>query len=74
MAGVTSPMLEVAYRKVIALNDSPDEFQALVSMDFWQDFITHKYSSRFDAARQPYQQKQAALDAQSATNALTETE
>ncbi|WP_406228128.1 NEL-type E3 ubiquitin ligase domain-containing protein [Pseudomonas siliginis] len=74
MAGVTSPMLEVAYRKIIALNDSPDEFQALVSMDFWQDFITHKYSSRFDAARQPYQQKQAALDAQSATNALTETE
>ena len=74
MAGVTSPMLEVAYRKIIALNGSPEEFQALVSMDFWQDFITHKYSSRFDAARQPYQQKQAALDEQFATKVLTQPE
>lgn len=74
MAGVTPPMLEVAYRKVIALNGSPEEFQALVSMEFWQDFITHKYPSRFDAARQPYQQKQAALDEQFAKKVLTQAE
>ncbi|MEL1088924.1 NEL-type E3 ubiquitin ligase domain-containing protein [Pseudomonas sp. OB66] len=74
MAGVTPPMLEVAYRKVIALNNSPEEFQALVSMDFWQDFITHKYSSRFDAARQPYQQRQAALDEHVAKKLLTQAE
>jgi Leucine-rich repeat (LRR) protein len=71
MAGVTPAMLDAAYQKVIALKGSPEEFQALVSMDFWQDFITHKYQVQFDAARQPFQDQQAVLDSQSAQRLLT---
>jgi hypothetical protein len=74
MAGVTPAMLDVAYRKVIALNDSPEEFQALVSMDFWQDFIIHKYQAQFDAGRQPFQDRQAVLDGQSAQRLLSEAQ
>ncbi|WP_456022815.1 NEL-type E3 ubiquitin ligase domain-containing protein [Pseudomonas protegens] len=71
MAGVTPAMLDTAYQKVSALKGSPEEFQALVSMDFWQDFITHKYRVQFDQARQPFQDQQAVLDSQSAQHLLT---
>jgi Leucine-rich repeat (LRR) protein len=74
MAGVTPAMLEVAYQKVIALNGSPEEFQALVSMDFWQDFIIHKYQAQFDAGRQPFQDRQEILDSQSAQRLLSEAQ
>lgn len=74
MAGVTPAMLEVAYKKVIALDGSPEEFQALVSMDFWQDFIVHKYQPQFDASRQPFQDRQEMLDSQSAQRLLTDAQ
>jgi Leucine-rich repeat (LRR) protein len=74
MAGVTPAMLDVAYRKVIALNGSPEEFQALVSMDFWQDFITHKYQAQFDSSRQPFQDRQEVLDGQAAQRLLSEAQ
>ncbi|KHA74053.1 hypothetical protein NZ35_08100 [Pseudomonas chlororaphis] len=74
MAGVTPAMLDVAYQKVIALNGSPEEFQALVSMDFWQDFIIHKYQTQFDAGRQPFQDRQEILDSQSAQHLLSEAQ
>lgn len=74
MAGVTPAMLEVAYRKITALNGSPEEFQALVSMDFWQDFIIHKYQAQFDAGRQPFQDRQELLDSQSSQRLLSEAQ
>ncbi|WP_254433240.1 NEL-type E3 ubiquitin ligase domain-containing protein [Pseudomonas moraviensis] len=74
MAGVTPAMLDVAYRKVVAQDNSPEEVQALLATDFWQDFITHKYSTQFDAARQPYQEKQATLDEQLAKKGLPQTD
>ncbi|TMU79646.1 hypothetical protein FGA82_12705 [Pseudomonas fluorescens] len=74
MAGVTPAVLDVAYQKVIALNGSPEEFQALVSMDFWQDFIIHKYQAQFDASRQPFQDRQEILDSQSSQRLLSEAQ
>jgi Leucine-rich repeat (LRR) protein len=74
MAGVTPAMLNAAYRKVRALNGSPEEFQALVSMDFWQDFIIHKYQPQFDASRQPFRDRQDILDSQSSQGLLTEAQ
>ncbi|WP_457266306.1 NEL-type E3 ubiquitin ligase domain-containing protein [Pseudomonas sp. P5_C3] len=74
MANVHPTMLDAAYRKVVALDGSPEEFQALVSMDFWQDFITHKYQSQFDANRQPFQDRQAILDNQKFQGQLAESE
>lgn len=74
MAGVTPAMLDAAYRKVSMLNGSPEEFQALVSMDFWQDFIIHKYRAQFDASRQPFQDRQGILDSQSSQGLLSEAQ
>jgi hypothetical protein len=74
MAGVTPAMLNAAYRKVIALNGSPEEFQALVSMDFWQDFIINKYQPQFDASRQPFRDRQDILDSQSSQGLLTKAQ
>jgi hypothetical protein len=74
MAGVTPAMLDAAYRKVSTLNGSPEEFQALVSMNFWQDFIIHKYQAQFDASRQPFQDRQEILDSQSSQRLLSEAQ
>jgi len=71
---VTPAMLDTAYQKITALNGSPEEFQALVSMDFWQDFIIHKYQAQFDASRQPFQDRQEILDRQSSQGLLSEAQ
>lgn len=62
LAGVTQEHLDSAYKTVKALDDSPEEFQALISREFWQEFITNKYRTQFEAQRQPYQDQQALLD------------
>ncbi|SDK77940.1 C-terminal novel E3 ligase, LRR-interacting [Pseudomonas libanensis] len=61
LADVTPAMLDAAYEQVIALDNSPGEFQALLSQEFWQDYITGKYRAQFDAQAEPFQQQLAAL-------------
>ncbi|VVN82130.1 hypothetical protein PS833_01166 [Pseudomonas fluorescens] len=73
MAKVTPTMLDAAYTKVVALDGSPEVFEALVSMDFWQDYITHKYQSQFEDSRQPFQDRQAILDEQKSQGKLAES-
>lgn len=58
---VTQAMLDAAYERIVALDNSPEEFQALLSRDFWQDYVTHKYRSRFEAQSKPYQDELAVL-------------
>ncbi|WP_307338527.1 NEL-type E3 ubiquitin ligase domain-containing protein [Pseudomonas lini] len=74
MADVTPAMLDAAYRKIVALDDSPEEFQALVALDLWQDYITHKYLKKFEDCRQPFQDQQAILDSRASQQQLTEAE
>ena len=62
LAKVSKARLDAAYEKVIALDNSPEEFQALVSREFWQEFITNKYQKKLEKERQPFQDRQAALD------------
>jgi Leucine-rich repeat (LRR) protein len=62
LAGVSATQLEDAYKKVIALDNSPEEFQELVAREFWQKFLTHKYQETFEKQRQPFQDRQAVLD------------
>lgn len=61
MGGVTPAMLDAAYDTIIAMDNSATEFQALLSHEFWQDYVTHKYRAQFDAQSEPYQQHLAAL-------------
>ncbi|NVZ81982.1 hypothetical protein HX836_09260 [Pseudomonas yamanorum] len=73
MAGVTPTMLDGAYAKVIALDNSAEEFQALLSREFWQDYVTRKYRSQFDAQGEPYQQQLAALHEKQQAQELSAT-
>jgi Leucine-rich repeat (LRR) protein len=71
LAGVSPAQLENAYKKVIALDNSPEEFQELVSREFWQKFLTHKHQETFEKQRQPFQDRQAALDESYAAKGLS---
>ncbi|AZE70857.1 hypothetical protein C4K00_0600 [Pseudomonas synxantha] len=73
MGGVTPAMLDAAYEKVIALDNSAEEFHALLSREFWKDYVTHKYRAQFDRLSEPYQQQLAALHDQRAAEALSAT-
>lgn len=70
LANVSKAQLNAAYKKVIAMDNSPEEFEALVSREFWQEFVTHKYRSQFEAHRQTFQDRQATLDDAHAANTL----
>ncbi|WP_448653175.1 NEL-type E3 ubiquitin ligase domain-containing protein [Pseudomonas fluorescens] len=72
MAGVTPAMLDAAYEQVIKLDHSAEEFQALLSRDFWQDYVTQKNRAQFDTQSEPYQQQLAALHEQRRTENLSE--
>lgn len=62
LVDVTKAQLDAAYEKVIALDNSPEEFNALLSRQFWQEFVTHKYRAQFDEQQQTFQDRQALLD------------
>jgi Leucine-rich repeat (LRR) protein len=74
MVGVTQTMLDAAYEKVVALDNSPEEFQALVSREFWQDYVTNKYRPQFEAQRQPYQERLDVLRDRFASQELSESD
>ncbi|WP_434592924.1 NEL domain-containing protein [Pseudomonas sp. R4-76] len=71
LAGVSKVQMENAYQTVIARENSAEEFQALVSREFWQKYLTHKYQENFETQRQPFQDRQAALDESFAANELS---
>lgn len=61
MVGVSQATLDATYDRIIQLNESPQEFQALMSREFWQDYVTHKYRTQFGAQSLPYQERLAQL-------------
>ncbi|WP_422607121.1 NEL-type E3 ubiquitin ligase domain-containing protein [Pseudomonas sp.] len=71
LVSVTKEQLDNAFKRVKALENSPEEFEALISRDFWQEFIVHKYRAQFEAQRQPFMERQNALDADHSRNALS---
>ncbi|MPR01525.1 hypothetical protein F0169_05210 [Pseudomonas sp. MAFF 212408] len=73
LVGVTPAMLDAAYAKIIALDNSVAEFQALLSREFWQDHVTHKYREQFDAQSEPYQQQLSALHEKHVAKSLSDT-
>jgi Leucine-rich repeat (LRR) protein len=58
---VTPQMLDSAQTQVLALDNSPEELQALVERDFWKSYLANKYKSQFETQQTPYQAKQASL-------------
>ena len=71
---VTQTMLDEAYAQVVALDDSPQEFQALLGREYWQEYVTNKYRTQFEAQREPYLNQSLALDQKVAAGEITAAE
>lgn len=61
LAGVSKADLAAARARILALNNSPEELQALLARDFWKDYITQKYRPQFEAQSKPYHEQLAGL-------------
>ncbi|MGB3126036.1 MAG: DUF6543 domain-containing protein [Pseudomonas sp.] len=61
IARVTQANLNAARTRILALNNSPEELHALLSRDFWKDYITHTYRPQFEALSKPYHEQLAGL-------------
>ncbi|MGQ7858091.1 dermonecrotic toxin domain-containing protein [Pseudomonas sp. 32A] len=72
MAKVSQAMLDEAYDQVIALNNTPEELQALLARDFWQDYITTKYRPQFETQRAPFHEQLTQLHECFSAQELTE--
>ncbi|AZE54828.1 hypothetical protein C4K03_2673 [Pseudomonas synxantha] len=72
LGDVTPAMLDAAYEQVIALDNSPAEFQALLSQEFWQDYITEKYRAQFNEQAKPFQKDLATLQERLAAEQVSE--
>ncbi|SEU19492.1 C-terminal novel E3 ligase, LRR-interacting [Pseudomonas sp. NFR09] len=69
---VSAEALKKTREDILKLNDSPAEFQALVSRDFWQEYLTHKYRARFEAQSEPFHTSLEALHRQHAEGRLSQ--
>lgn len=69
---VTTQVLQNTRDRILKLNNSPAEFQALVARDFWQEYLTQKYQAQFEAQSQPFHKSLAALYDQRSEGQLTE--
>lgn len=61
MGNVSPQDLATARARILGLNNSPEEFQALLSRDFWKDYVTHTYRPQFEAQSKPYYEQLALL-------------
>lgn len=72
LGDVTSSMLDTAYDTIKALDNSAQELQALLSRDFWQDYLKGKYPAQFDELRNPFHDQLEDLRSRFEANAITE--
>lgn len=61
LGNVSLEMLNDAYQRVISLDNSAQEFQAVLSRDFWKDYVANKYRARFEVQNEPHHQKMDTL-------------
>ncbi|MBV7515913.1 NEL-type E3 ubiquitin ligase domain-containing protein, partial [Pseudomonas sp. PDM25] len=63
VADVTATMLDAAEQRVLALDNSPQEFAATTQRDFWRGFLKHKYADEFLLEQAPLHARLEALTA-----------
>lgn len=61
---VSQADLDATRSRILALNNSPQEFQALLSRDFWKDYVTSKHRAQFEALSKPFHEQLAQLSEQ----------
>lgn len=74
MGKVDQKKLDAAYDKVKALDGSPQEREALLSREFWKDYLTNKHRQTFEDQREPFQERLAELHDSLVAGQLTEAE
>ncbi|NWD80662.1 leucine-rich repeat domain-containing protein [Pseudomonas reactans] len=74
MGDVTSADLDRALARILALDNSPEELQALLTRDFWKDYVVNKYRAQFEAQSKPFHERLAALLEQNESDSMTEAE
>ncbi|WP_339478456.1 NEL-type E3 ubiquitin ligase domain-containing protein [Pseudomonas sp. RL_5y_Pfl2_73] len=74
MGQVTGPMLDAAAALVLALDDTPAQFQSLVSRDFWIDYLRQQHSAPFQALTDTLIAKQIELDEAKVAGTLEATD
>jgi Leucine-rich repeat (LRR) protein len=74
MGKVDQKKLDAAYDKVKALDGSTQEREALLSREFWKDYLTNKHRQAFEDQREPFQERLADLHESFVAHRLTEPE
>jgi Leucine-rich repeat (LRR) protein len=67
---VSEEVLKATCDNILKLNNSPAELQALISREFWQEYLTQKYREQFEAQGQPFHERLAALHDQHVEGSL----
>ncbi|WP_426206603.1 NEL-type E3 ubiquitin ligase domain-containing protein [Pseudomonas sp. TWP3-1] len=74
MGKVDQDKLDNAHDTVKALDNSPQEREALLSREFWKDYLTNKHRQQFEDQRAPFQDRLADLHDSFVDRQLTEIE
>ena len=74
MGNVSKATLDNALARVRAMDNSPQELQALLTRDFWKDYVASKYRPQFEAQSKPYHERLAALLEQNEAETLSSAE
>lgn len=74
LGDVTPGMLDAAANQVLALDDSPQQFQSLVGRDFWIDYLKQAHGASFQALNDTLIANQIELDEAKASGTLEEAD
>ncbi|WP_112193175.1 dermonecrotic toxin domain-containing protein [Pseudomonas sp. LG1E9] len=58
---VSQAMLDAACQRVLSLDNSSQELQAMLARDFWKDYVANKYRTQFEAQNEPHHEQMEAL-------------
>ncbi|MCQ6255718.1 NEL-type E3 ubiquitin ligase domain-containing protein [Pseudomonas sp. Q11] len=74
LGDVTPEMLDTAADEVLALDDSPQQFQSLVGRDFWIDYLKQQHGVSFQALNDTLIANQIELDEAKAAGTLEDAD
>lgn len=74
LGDVTPDMLDAAANQILALDNSPQQFQSLVGRDFWIDYLQEQHRASFQALNDTLIANQIELDEAKAAGTLEEAD
>jgi Leucine-rich repeat (LRR) protein len=74
MGNVKQVDLDNALARIRALDNSPEELKALLTRDFWKDYVANKYRLQFEAQSKPFHERMMTLMERNEAEALSSAE